>query len=75
MTHAFTFEANLIVHSVSDADSIAGLTFANIKVFASPPREFWSKYVNLEFLYGICVSFLARALITSPRLLKLLLMA
>ena len=42
-THEFTLVANLIVQRVSPAEDIAGLTFANIRVFASPPREFWRR--------------------------------
>ena len=38
-----------------------------------PPREFCSRKVNLEFLQGMCCSLLAKAMITFPRLLKLLL--
>ena len=48
-------------------------------VLELPLSEFWRRYVNLEFLYGICLSlfpspFSPRAAITSPSALRLLLM-
>ena len=43
-------------------------------VLLFPPREFCSRYVSFEFRYGTCESLLASAMITLPRLLKLLLM-
>lgn len=53
----------------------AGETFAMKDVLELPPREFFSKKVNLESLYQICLFFSffddsASALITLPNTVK-----
>ncbi|KAJ8941333.1 hypothetical protein NQ318_004777 [Aromia moschata] len=45
-----------------------------IKVLELPPSDDCNKYVNLEFLYGMCFSLLYRASMTLPKVDRLLFM-
>lgn len=53
----------------------SGLMWMNIMAFAWPWRESCSSWVSLESLKGTCLSLFARAAMTDPRALRLLLMA
>lgn len=75
MWHEFTLAANLKLQSVSPMDVPAGDTFTNIRVLLFPPRLFCRRYVSFEFLYGTCLSPLAKAAMTSPSVERLLLIA
>ena len=53
---SLTLVANLNELSDSPKHSSLGDTLTNISVLLLPPSEFCSKYVNLEFRYGMCFS-------------------
>ena len=68
MLQLLTLVANLKELSVSLMCSSLGEMLTNIKVLLLPPRQFWRRWVSLEFLYGTWEFFWARAMITFPRL-------
>mmetsp|Transcript_9211 Transcript_9211/g.13870 ORF Transcript_9211/g.13870 Transcript_9211/m.13870 type:complete len:353 (-) Transcript_9211:2682-3740(-) len=59
--------ANCRANIVSSVVSSVGHTVTIIIVLEFPPKESWSRYVSLLFLYGTCLDFLSRPSITSPR--------
>ena len=68
----YTFSANLKEHKLWLKSLSLGLTFTIISVLELPPKYSYKTLVNLLFLYGIWACFVARAVITSPRDVKLL---
>ena len=60
---------------VSFKYSSLGERLTNISVLLFPPREFCSRWVSLEFLYGTWEFFCARAMMTLLRLDRDLLIA
>lgn len=52
----------------------SGETLRNIAILESSLRHGWSRYVNFEFLLGMCCSLLVMARSTSPKLDKIFLL-
>lgn len=78
---SFALWANYKVDLVSFIAITCGLTLQIITVLELPPKESFSKYVNFESLYLICLLLIlfyseqrsAKSLITAPRVVRLLL--
>ena len=64
---ALTRAAKFNEQNVSSALKETGLTHTNINVLLSFERESWSKYVNVEFLKGMCACLFPLAWMTSPK--------
>lgn len=73
--HYFTFSANLNEQSVWLKSACFGEMLTNMRVLLSPSKYFCNRYVSFEFRKGTCWSFLARAVMTCPRVESDLLIA